>query len=250
MSNTKKRLDEQMLINGYVETRTRAQNLILASKVKVNNITVRQKSFLVSEPDIITVDDSSGYVSRGGNKLEHAIKEFNVDIKEKICLDIGSSTGGFTDCLLRHGAKKVYAIDVGHNQLAYKLRKDERVISIEKTNIKNITRDIFDEIPSIIVSDVSFISITKFADIIKTMLYDMESWISLIKPQFESEKGSVGKGGIIRDDNLRESIFNKCKEDIKNHGFEVVNSCLSPIKGAKGNIEYFTLFTLPPSNLL
>lgn len=240
----KKRLDEYIVAKGYIETRTKAQNLILASKVKVNNVTVRQKSFVVTKDDVITVDDSQSYVSRGGNKIEHAIKEFGLDVNDVVCLDIGASTGGFTDCLLVCGARKVYAIDVGHNQLAYKLRKDSRVVSIEKMNIKNVTRDMFDEIPRIIVSDVSFISITKFASLIKEVFYDMDYWLSLIKPQFESKKGSVGKGGIIRDDELRESIFEKCKSEVSEYGFEVVNSCLSPIKGTKGNIEYFALFQI------
>ncbi len=240
----KKRLDEYIVLKGYIETRTKAQNLILASKVKVNGVTVRQKSFIVSDTDIITVDNSQSYVSRGGNKIEHAIKEFALNVNGAICLDIGASTGGFTDCLLVNGAKKVYAIDVGHNQLAYKLRKDSRVVSIEKMNIKNVTRDMFEQIPQIIVSDVSFISITKFASIIKEVFYDMDYWLSLIKPQFESEKGSVGKGGIIRDDELRENIFEKCKSDMEACGFDVLNSCLSPIKGTKGNIEYFALFKI------
>ncbi len=165
----KKRLDEYMLLNGYTQSRTQAQNFILASKVKVNDVVVRQKSFIVGENDMVVLDDSKSYVSRGGNKLEHAIKEFAIDIKDKVCLDIGASTGGFTDCLLFHGAKKVYAIDVGHNQLAYKLRKDPKVVSIEKMNIKTVSRDMFDSIPQIIVSDVSFISITKFASIIKDL---------------------------------------------------------------------------------
>ncbi len=240
----KKRLDEMIVLRELTNTRTKAQNLILASKVKVNSVTVRQKSFVVSEDDTIECDDSSSYVSRGGNKIEYAIKEFGLNIENKICLDIGASTGGFTDCLLRHGAKKVYAIDVGRNQLAYKLRKDSRVVSIEKMNIKDISREIFEYIPSVIVSDVSFISITKFASIIKNTLYDMECWLSLIKPQFESEKGSVGKGGIIRDDKLRQSIFDKCTEEMSSAGFETISTCLSPIKGTKGNIEYFALFKL------
>lgn len=240
----KKRLDEYIVAKGYIETRTKAQNLILASKVKVNDVTVRQKSFMVTDEDIITVDDSQSYVSRGGNKIEHAIKEFTLELDGAVCVDIGASTGGFTDCLLVHGAKKVYAIDVGHNQLAYKLRKDSRVVSMEKMNVKNVVRDMFDEMPTVIVSDVSFISITKFAAIIKEVFYDMDYWLSLIKPQFESEKGAVGKGGVIRDDELRESIFEKCKSEVAEYGFEVVGSCLSPIKGTKGNIEYFAMFKI------
>ena len=157
-------------------------------------------------------------------------------------MDIGASTGGFTDYLLQNGAKKVYAFDVGHNQLVYKLRNDKRVISIEDFNAKDIKKEMFEECPSVIVSDVSFISITKIAPIIYREFEDLEFWISLIKPQFEAEKSEIPKGGIIRDDILRENIVHKAIKKIEEIGFKEINRTISPIKGTKGNIEYLAYF--------
>ena len=203
------RLDEYVHHNGYTESRSKAQDIILAGCVFVNGIKVTSKAQKIKDTDKIEVIQNRKYVSRAGEKLEKALLEFNLSVENKICLDIGASTGGFTDCLLSHGAKKVYALDVGHNQLVYKLRNDKRVISIEDFNAKDIKREMFEgEIPSIVVSDVSFISISKIAPIIFKELNDLEYWVSLIKPQFEAEKGEVSKGGIIKDDILREKIVN------------------------------------------
>lgn len=237
-----KRLDEQMILLGLCESRSKAQNLILAKSVRVNGQTETQKSVLVSENDIIEIDENIKYVSRGGFKLEHAIKEFSLDINGKVCLDIGASTGGFTDCLLQCGAEKVYALDVGQNQLSYKIRKDRRVVVMEKINIKDVTSEMFIPLPLLIVTDVSFISITKFAHVIKNIFPNIEAWVSLIKPQFEAERGEVGKGGIVRDDEKRHEIFQRCVSAVESEGFFAEKTCLSPIKGGKGNIEYLALF--------
>ena len=239
------RLDEYVHHNGYTESRAKAQDIILAGCVFVNGVKVTSKAQKIKDTDKIEIIQNRKYVSRAGEKLEKALVEFNLSVENKICLDIGASTGGFTDCLLSYGAKKVYALDVGHNQLVYKLRNDERVISIEDFNAKDIKREMFEgETPSIVVSDVSFISISKIAPIIFKELYDLEYWVSLIKPQFEAEKGEVSKGGIIKDDVLREKIVNNAIDRITAVGFKEVNRTISPIKGSKGNIEYLSYFII------
>ena len=239
------RLDEYVHHNGYTESRAKAQDIILAGCVFVNGVKVTSKAQKIKDTDKIEIIQNRKYVSRAGEKLEKALLEFNLSVENKICLDIGASTGGFTDCLLSYGAKKVYALDVGHNQLVYKLRNDERVISIEDFNAKDIKREMFEgETPSIVVSDVSFISISKIAPIIFKELYDLEYWVSLIKPQFEAEKGEVSKGGIIKDDVLREKIVNNAIDRITAVGFKEVNRTISPIKGSKGNIEYLSYFII------
>ncbi|CCG56784.1 hemolysin A [Brachyspira pilosicoli WesB] len=239
------RLDEYVHHNGYTESRSKAQDIILAGCVFVNGVKVTSKAQKIKDTDKIEVIQNRKYVSRAGEKLEKALLEFNLSVENKICLDIGASTGGFTDCLLSHGAKKVYALDVGHNQLVYKLRNDKRVISIEDFNAKDIKREMFEgEIPSIVVSDVSFISISKIAPIIFKELNDLEYWVSLIKPQFEAEKGEVSKGGIIKDDILREKIVNNAINRITEIGFKEINRTISSIKGSKGNIEYLSYFII------
>ncbi|MEI0684851.1 TlyA family RNA methyltransferase [Brachyspira pilosicoli] len=239
------RLDEYVHHNGYTESRSKAQDIILAGCVFVNGVKVTSKAQKIKDTDKIEVIQNRKYVSRAGEKLEKALLEFNLSVENKICLDIGASTGGFTDCLLSYGAKKVYALDVGHNQLVYKLRNDKRVISIEDFNAKDIKREMFEgKIPSIVVSDVSFISISKIAPIIFKELNDLEYWVSLIKPQFEAEKGEVSKGGIIKDDILREKIVNNAINRITEIGFKEINRTISPIKGSKGNIEYLSYFII------
>ncbi|MEI0702498.1 TlyA family RNA methyltransferase [Brachyspira intermedia] len=239
------RLDEYVHGEGYTESRAKAQDIILAGCVFVNGVKVTSKAYKIKDTDNIEVVQNIKYVSRAGEKLEKAFLEFGISVENKICLDIGASTGGFTDCLLKYGAKKVYALDVGHNQLVYKLRNDSRVISIEDFNAKDIKRWMFnDEIPSVVVSDVSFISISKIAPIIFKELNDLEFWVTLIKPQFEAERGDVSKGGIIRDDTLREKILNNAISRIVEIGFKEVSRTVSPIKGAKGNIEYLAHFII------
>lgn len=236
------RLDEYLYKNNFVESRAKAQNIILAGCVFVNGVKTISKAQKIKDNDIISIINNNKYVSRAGEKLEKAINYFNISVENKICLDIGASTGGFTDCLLQYNAKKVYAIDVGHNQLVYKLRNDNRVVSIEDFNAKNIKKDMFDILPTVVVSDVSFISISKIAPIIYSELENIEFWISLIKPQFEAERGEVSKGGIIRDDKLREEIVNRAIKRVVSSGFIEVDRIISPIKGTKGNIEYLSYF--------
>lgn len=237
------RLDEKLLELEYVTNIEKARDLILAGAVLVNSTTVRDKKYKVLDADVVTFNNNNMHVSRGYDKLEHAIKTFDLNVENEIALDIGSSTGGFTQCLIDYGVLKVYALDVGHNQLVYKLRKDKKVISIENTNAKDIKSSMFEPSPTIIVSDVSFISLSKIAPVIKKELSDIKFWVALIKPQFEAERNEVGDGGIIRDDNLREEICKRAIEKIEKEGFSLKNKTTSPIKGQKGNIEYLALFT-------
>ena len=238
------RLDDYLSKNNLVESRNKAQDLILRGFVEVNGIVTKTKSFNVKDDDFIKITQTSKFVSRGGEKLEHALISFNIDVKELTALDIGASTGGFTDCLLKYNAKKVYALDVGHNQLASKLRDDERVISIEHTNAKDIKKSMFDDPPSIIVSDVSFISVSKIAPIIREELPNFKYWISLIKPQFEFEKHFAGKNGVIKSDSLRKNILEDALNRISNEGFINTQTIESPLKGKEGNTEYLACFVL------
>lgn len=178
------------------------------------------------------------YVSRGGLKLEKAMANFDVTLDGKVCMDVGSSTGGFTDCMLQNGAVKVYAVDVGHGQLAWKLRNDERVVCMEKTNIRYVTpQDIEDKIQFSSI-DVSFISLTKVLGPVKELLSDDGQIVCLIKPQFEAGREKVGKHGVVRDKSVHLEVINKVIDYAISIGFEVLNLEFSPVKGPEGNIEY------------
>lgn len=178
------------------------------------------------------------YVSRGGLKLEKAMKEFGVDVEGKICMDIGASTGGFTDCMLQNGAVKVYAVDVGHGQLAWKLRQDERVFCMEKTNIRYVTPEDIEDVLDFASIDVSFISLTKVLLPAKRLLSSMGQIVCLIKPQFEAGREKVGKKGVVRDKKVHLEVIEMIIDYAVSIGFEVLNLEFSPIKGPEGNIEY------------
>ena len=178
------------------------------------------------------------YVSRGGLKLEKAIEQYDVSVKDKVCMDVGSSTGGFTDCMLQNGATKVYAIDVGTNQLAWKLRSDERVVSMEKTNIRYVTPDQLDELAQFASIDVAFISLTKVLLPVKGLLVPDGEVVCLIKPQFEAGREQVGKKGVVRDKNVHVDVIEMVIDYAKSIGFSILRLDYSPIKGPEGNIEY------------
>ena len=178
------------------------------------------------------------YVSRGGLKLEKAMANFDVTLEGKICMDVGSSTGGFTDCMLQNGAVRVYAVDVGHGQLAWKLRNDERVVCMEKTNIRYVTPDDIPDKIQFSSIDVSFISLTKVLGPVKELLSDDGQIVCLIKPQFEAGREKVGKHGVVRDKAVHLEVINKVIEYAVSIGFEVLNLEFSPVKGPEGNIEY------------
>lgn len=240
----KKRLDTILFEQKYFPSTSKAQSAILSGSVIINNKKEDKpgKHFHPEEIKNIIIKEKDKYVSRGGYKLEKAIQKFNVDVNNKICLDIGCSTGGFTDCLLQFGACKVYSIDVGYGQFDYKLRQDPRVILIEKQNIRYINKDLIKDKIDIIVIDVSFISIIKFLVDLLSFVNTNYDIIILIKPQFESEKGEVEKG-VIKSKIKHEKIVLKLMDYFRENHFVVKNFTLSPIKGPKGNIEFLVHLT-------
>ncbi|MCL2821502.1 MAG: TlyA family RNA methyltransferase [Oscillospiraceae bacterium] len=188
------------------------------------------------------------YVSRGGQKLEKALDFFGVSPEGKICIDCGASTGGFTDCLLQRGAKLIYAVDVGYGQLAWNLRKDERVITMERTNIRYVTPDMLEHKPELAVIDVSFISLALVLPVVNRLMTENSSVICLIKPQFEAGRGKVGKKGVVREPGIHKEVLDKFIENSENSNFTVQNITYSPVKGPKGNIEYLGLLDTKTTN--
>ncbi len=235
----KKRLDIYMTENGFAETRQKAQALIMSGCVFVNNQKSDKSGTSVKPDDIVEVrGEKLKYVSRGGLKLEKAIESFNISLNGKICSDVGASTGGFTDCMLQNGAVKVYSVDVGYGQLAWKLRTDERVVNLERTNFRYCNKDnIPDELDFASV-DVSFISLKIILPVLYTLLKSDAECICLIKPQFEAGRESVGKNGVVRDKKVHIEVINRVIGYALDNNFSVLNLDYSPIKGPKGNIEY------------
>ncbi len=239
----KERLDKILTDLGYFETKSRAQAAIMTGDVKVNGETITKAGFQLEMTDKTQIEiKTMPFVSRGGFKLDKAVKEFNIPLKDRICLDAGASTGGFTDCMLQNGAKKVYAVDVGYGQLAWKLRQDERVKVIERTNIKNCAiEDIYaqdEQKADLAVMDLSFISLKKVLENIAKLLCDDYEMMALIKPQFEAGREQIGKNGVVRDKNVHFEIISDIIEFVHGMGMYVKNLSFSPIKGPKGNIEY------------
>ena len=257
----KERLDVLLVSRGLAESREKAKAIIMSGNVYVDGqkedkagsmfaetvkLEVRGKTLpyvsrggLKLEKAVIEVRGNTlKYVSRGGLKLEKAMENFDVTLAGKICMDVGSSTGGFTDCMLQNGAVKVYAVDVGHGQLAWKLRNDERVVCMEKTNIRYVTpEDVADKINFSSI-DVSFISLTKVLGPVKELLSDDGQIVCLIKPQFEAGREKVGKHGVVRDSAVHLEVIEKVIDFAISIGFEVLNLEFSPVKGPEGNIEY------------
>ena len=238
-ASKKQRLDILLVKKGLAPTRTRAQSLIMEGVVFVDGQKVDKSGTLIKTDSDITVKDSSlKYVSRGGLKLEGALVHFETDVRGQIALDVGASTGGFTDCLLHRGAAKVYAVDVGYGQLDWKLRNDSRVVNMEKVNARYMKQEDIPEPVGIIVIDVSFISLTKIIPSAIQFLNPGGILVALIKPQFEVGKGEVGKGGIVRDENKHEEVVNKITKFIEELNFDVSGVIPSPILGAQGNKEF------------
>ncbi len=241
---TKERLDKILTGKGYFESKSKAQAAILAGDVKINGETITKAGFLIELKDNTCIEiKSMPFVSRGGFKLDKAIKEFGIDLTGKVCLDAGASTGGFTDCMLQNGAKKVYSVDVGYGQFAWKLRTDSRVKVIERVNIKNcMVEDVYsenDDRAEFLTMDLSFISITKvLQNIINLSNKNNFEIVSLIKPQFEAGREQVGKNGIVRDVEVHTEVIKNIINFSKTLDLYVKNLTFSPIKGQKGNIEY------------
>lgn len=235
----KERLDVLLVKRGLAESREKAKAIIMAGNVFVGNNREDKAGSTFDEKVEITVKGNTlKYVSRGGLKLEKAIEQYGVSVEGKICMDVGSSTGGFTDCMLQNGAVKVYSVDVGTNQLAWKLRQDERVVSMEKTNIRYLTRDQIDDDIQFASIDVSFISLTKVLGPVRELLEDNGEIVCLIKPQFEAGREKVGKKGVVREKSVHIEVIEMVMSFAKSIGFEVLNLDYSPIKGPEGNIEY------------
>ncbi len=248
----KERLDVLLVERGFFTTREKAKRNVMAGNIIVNEKKIdKPGTFIKLEPEpIIRVKgESCPYVSRGGYKLEKSIKEFNLDMKDKIILDVGSSTGGFTDCSLQNGCKFVYSVDVGTNQLEYKLREDKRVKSIEGMHVKDLTlKDLENNKPDMIVMDVSFISITKVIPLLIKFFHEETKLMVLIKPQFEVGKENMEKGGIIRDKRKHKDVLKNIIKMADSENLNINNLDFSPIKGGKGNVEYLALFSFQGGN--
>lgn len=236
---SKERLDVLLVNRGLAESREKSKAIIMSGNVYVEGQKEDKAGSTFADTANIEVRGTTlKYVSRGGLKLEKAMENFDVTIKGKICMDVGSSTGGFTDCMLQNGAVKVYSVDVGHGQLAWKLRNDERVVCMEKTNIRYVTpEDVADKIDFSSI-DVSFISLTKVLLPVKNLLTDDGQIVCLIKPQFEAGREKVGKHGVVRDKSVHEEVIKMVIDYAISIGFEVLNLEFSPVKGPEGNIEY------------
>jgi len=232
------RLDRLLLDKGLVESREKAKALILAGDVTVNGLKVDKAGMLVHQEADIGILKKMPYVSRGGLKLKHAFDTFRIDVKDKIAMDIGASTGGFTDCLLKHGAKKVYAIDVGYGQFDLKLRNDSRVILLEKTNIRYLDENAFSEKVDIVTIDVSFISLMKVIPKALEFLKGSGEMLALIKPQFEVQKRDIRKGGVVRDEEKIFEVIERIKTLVDDMGLEAIGVTESPVRGPKGNSEF------------
>lgn len=238
----KMRLDVAVFERGLAETREKAKALIMAGSVYLNGQKALKGGAAVKATDIIEVRGAvNPYVSRGGLKLHKAVQNFGLSLEGCVCMDIGASTGGFTDCMLTNGAAKVYAIDVGYGQLAWKLRCDERVVNMERTNFRYVTHEKIPEQVDFASVDVSFISLRKILPVMRELLRDGGRAVCLIKPQFEAGRENVGKKGVVRDRAVHESVVASITEFAVESGFNVCNVDFSPIKGPEGNIEYLML---------
>lgn len=238
------RLDQYIFEEGYAPSRRRAQALIMSGIVFVNNQKADKAGTMIKDTDIVEVRGKDlKYVSRGGLKLEKAITEYSLDLTDKVCMDIGASTGGFTDCMLQNGAQKVYAVDVGYGQLAWKLRSDERVKNMEKTNIRNVTEEMLDEKINFFSVDVSFISLKHIFPVAYAISTDDVIGACLVKPQFEAGKEKVGKKGVVRDSTVHKEVIETVIGYANEFGFYVHNLTFSPIKGPEGNIEFLIIIS-------
>lgn len=236
----KERLDVLLVSNGYAESREKAKAIIMSGQVFVDGQR-EDKAGSMFDPAKIQIEVKGStlkYVSRGGLKLEKAMAQFDLSLQDKVCMDIGASTGGFTDCMLQNGAMKVFSVDVGHGQLAWKLRNDPRVVCMEKTNFRYVTMEHIKEPLDFASCDVSFISLTKILIPARNLLKDNGEMVCLIKPQFEAGKDKVGKKGVVREPEIHMEVVAKILDFATLIGFDILHLEYSPIKGPEGNIEY------------
>ena len=246
----KQRLDKLIVERGLAESRARAQSMIMAGQVLVANQLVDKPGHAVDTSSEIRIKgEAQRYVSRGGFKLEAALRAFAISVEGRLCIDIGASTGGFTDCMLQHGARRVWAVDVGHNQLAWKIRQDSRVVVREGVNARNLNSSEFPEPFDVATVDVSFISLAKILPAIRGALVNSADCVALIKPQFEVGKGEVGRGGIVTDPAKHRRVLTETTGAASDAGFVAIGLIESPILGAEGNRE-FLLHLKPASDEL
>jgi 23S rRNA (cytidine1920-2'-O)/16S rRNA (cytidine1409-2'-O)-methyltransferase len=244
MSQNKERLDVLLVKKGMFESREKARASIMAGEIYVDNVRVDKCGEKIKEDaNIEFKGEKMPYVSRGGYKLERAIKSFDVKLCNKVCFDIGASTGGFTDCMLQNGAVKVFAIDVGYGQFAWKLRTDPRVVCMERTNVRYVTNDQIGEYGNFASIDVSFISLKKVIPTVASLLYEDGEIVALIKPQFEAGREKVGKKGVVKDPNTHIEVISEVVKFLKESNFIILGLDHSPIKGPEGNIEYLVYFS-------
>lgn len=240
--NTKKRLDAAVFEQGFCDSREKAKTLIMAGVVYVNNQKADKPGMQIKDDDSIEVRSNPlKYVSRGGLKLEKAMSSFDIKLDGLVCADIGASTGGFTDCMLQNGAKKVYSIDVGYGQLAWKLRTDPRVVNMERTNFRYVTKEQVPDELSFASVDVSFISLSLIVPVMRTLMRNDACAVCLIKPQFEAGRDKIGKKGVVRDKSVHVEVVDNIIGMMLNNGFSVSGLDYSPVKGPEGNIEYLIL---------
>ena len=235
----KERLDVLMVKRNLAESREKAKAILMSGIVYVDGQKEDKAGTFFEDTAVIEVRGHTlAYVSRGGLKLEKAMNRFHLDLKDKVCMDVGASTGGFTDCMLQNGAARVYAVDVGHGQLAWKLRNDPRVVCMEKTNIRYVTREQVPEPIQFASADVSFISLTKVLGPVNALLADGAEMVCLIKPQFEAGREKVGKKGVVREKSTHLEVIRMVMDYAWSLGFDLLHLDYSPIKGPEGNIEY------------
>ncbi len=235
----KQRLDLALFARGFAESREKAKALIMAGQVYVNGQKAQKSGDTVKDADVLEVrGEKMPYVSRGGYKLEKAVAAFALNLSDCVCMDIGASTGGFTDCMLQNGAKKVYAIDVGYGQLAWSLRSDKRVVNLERTNFRYVTREQVPEEIDFASVDVAFISLRLIVPVMHELLKADGQAVCLIKPQFEAGREHVGKKGVVRDKAVHETVVREICAFLLESGFSLLHLDYSPIKGPQGNIEY------------
>lgn len=235
----KERLDKLLVTRGLVGSRERARAMILAGKVVVNDHTIDKAGTAVAVDVAIRLKgEDIPYVSRGGLKLAKALETFAVETGDRVAIDVGASTGGFTDCLLQHGAARVYAVDVGYGQLAWSLREDPRVVNLERTNIRDLKAESLTTLPDLAVIDASFISLEKVLPATLALLAEPADILALIKPQFEVGKGQVGKGGVVRDPEMHAAVIERIRTFAESLGCTVSDVTESPVLGPKGNREF------------
>ncbi len=237
------RLDVALTEQGLAPSREKAKALIMAGQVYVDGQKAYKAGEMIEESQSLTVKEELPFVSRGGYKLDKGIKVFGIDLKDKICVDIGASTGGFTDCMLQNGAKRVYAVDVGYGQLDWKLRSDDRVVVLERTNARYLTEKEIPERADFLSADVAFISLNTALSTAVDLLSDTAELMVLIKPQFEAGREFVGKKGVVKDKKVHHDVIVKVCEQMIAKGLTLLDLDFSPIKGPEGNIEYLLYMT-------